>query len=684
MSTDGSMVGVDARALLKAARSAQARGEIGEAIAGFRAALALAPDLGAAAIGLCRILRENGERDAARRELLDWIANFPSHANILAAAREWETLVEADFLRVALIGSGTLDSLGDHLRIASARGGVSATLHVCGFGQWAQELIDPQSPMAHFAPDVVFLAVDAEALFPMLARDPLSDRATVDAEIATGLGQFGAWIDTASARMPGTTFVVHTFPAPEHSVLGIADTAGTDGQRRRFARLDDAVHAWAAARSPQVVLLDQERVEASFGKSRVRDDRMWFLASLPFSDAFLPALASAQTRVLRAVKGRARKCVVVDLDNTLWGGVVGEDGVDGIHVGGTVAPGNAFAAFQTELDHLRRRGILLAVCSKNNPEDALPALEGREGMVLRKQHFSALRINWNDKATNIRDIAVELNIGLDSLVFLDDNPAERALVRERLPMVLVPELPTDPARYPRLVRELDVFDTVALTTEDLERSRQYREQQERKEFEQQASGDLHGYLHGLGITVKIVASSAANRARIAQLINKTNQFNTTTRRHSETMVESMAASDEWRVRAAQVGDRFGDSGLTAVAIARCAADVWELDSFLLSCRVMARGIEDALLLEIAEEARRAGASRLRAWFLPTAKNAPAADFFPRMGMCKIGDDGSGGVCWEWDLASEAANAPMPAWLAVDIAVDDHSMQNSKEAGKTDG
>lgn len=245
MSTDGSMVGVDARALLKAARSAQARGDIGEAIAGFRAVLAVSPDLGAAAIGLCRILRDTGDRDVARRELLGWVANFPSHANILAAAREWETLVETDFLRVALIGTGTLDSLGDHLRIASARGGVSATLHVCGFGQWAQELIDPQSPMARFSPDVVFMSLDAEALFPVLARDPLSDRATVDAEIAAGLGQLGAWIDAVSARIPGTTFVVHTFPAPEHSVLGVADTAGTDGQRRRFARLDDAVHAWA-------------------------------------------------------------------------------------------------------------------------------------------------------------------------------------------------------------------------------------------------------------------------------------------------------------------------------------------------------------------------------------------------------------------------------------------------------
>ncbi len=296
----------------------------------------------------------------------------------------------------------------------------------------------------------------------------------------------------------------------------------------------------------------------------------------------------------------------------------------------------------------------------------MPALEARSGMVLRKEHFAALRVNWQDKASNLVEIATELNIGLDSLVFLDDNPAERALVRERLPMVLVPELPTDPARYPRLVRELDVFDTVSLTTEDRERARQYQQQQERKAFEQQASGDLHGYLKGLDIQVRIVGASKANRPRIAQLINKTNQFNTTTRRHSEAVVDSMAVSDEWLVCAAQVGDRFGDSGLTGVVIVRRAPDGWEIDTFLLSCRVMARGIEDALLLHVANQARAVGVSTLRAWFLPTPKNAPAAEFYGRMGMCAVGDNGDGGVCWEWDLASESANAPMPEWLTVSV------------------
>ncbi|MFM7320019.1 MAG: HAD-IIIC family phosphatase, partial [Armatimonadota bacterium] len=575
----------DPRARLRAAQAAARDGRHDEAAATFAEVAARLPDSAPAAVGLSRARAALGEIEPARAALKALIERAPTHANVLAAAREWEALADSLSLRAALIGTGTLDSLGDHLRVAAAHAGLPLALHVGGFGQWAQELADPASPLVAHAPEVVFLAVAADALLPLHADDPFAPKEALDQERSEAVDLLSGLLDAASSRLPSTTFILHTFAVPEHAPLGVADPAAPSGHRARFAEVDAAVRALAAQRAPRVVLLDQERAEAAHGKGRVRDDRMWYMASLPYSESFLPVLAKSQVRVLRALKGRTRKCIVLDLDNTLWGGVVGEDGVDRLHVGGTAAPGNAFADLQRVLARLKERGVLLAVCSKNNLEDALPALESHPGMRLRPTDFAALRINWDDKATNLVSIARELNIGLDSLVFLDDNPAERGLVRERLPDVLVPELPRDPAGYARLVRELDVFDTLAVTAEDRDRAKQYAEQRERKAFEETAAGDLHGYLHGLGIRVRIDAGHAGNLPRIAQLINKTNQFNATTRRHTEAQVAAMASSPDWVVRAMDVADKFGESGLTAVAIARTTEPFWEIDSFLLSCRI---------------------------------------------------------------------------------------------------
>lgn len=655
---------IDPRALLRSAQALARASEYESAAAQFAQVIASQPESGPAAVGLSRARASLGDRAGARAALIRLIDCAPTHANILSVAREWEALADADCLRAALIGTGTLDSLGDHLRVAAAHAGLPLALQVGGFGQWAQELADPSSPLVAHAPDVVFVAVATEALLPLHADDPFAPKDVLDHEREGAIALLAGLLDGAASRLKSTTFVLHTFAVPEHAPLGVADTASEGGHRARFAELDASLRVLAADRAPRVLLLDQERVEAVHGKGRVRDDRLWYMASVPYSESFLPVLAKAQVRVLRALKGKTRKCIVVDLDNTLWGGVVGEDGVDRLQVGGTAAPGNAFSDLQFVLARLKARGILLAVCSKNNPEDALPALESHPGMRLRPSDFAALRINWDDKATNIASIARELNIGLDSLVFLDDNPAERGLVRERLPDVLVPDLPRDPAGYARLVRDLDVFDSLAVTAEDRDRAQQYAEQRERKAFEETASGDLHGYLHGLGIRLRIDAATSATLPRIAQLINKTNQFNATTRRYTEAQVAAMAESSDWVFRAVDVSDKFGESGLTAVAIAHVAADYWEIDSFLLSCRILARGIEDALWIHLAQAAHAAGARELRAWFLPTAKNAPAAGFYERMGMSRGGTDDAGGVLWVWDFEDERNLPTLPSWLAI--------------------
>ena len=654
----------DLRSRLREAQAVLGTGRAAEAEAMFAAAVAEHPDSLPAALGLAEACAASGDSDRARtvlRALLDRSNQLSSVPAIARMLRQWKGDAA---LRVAITGHGTLDSLGDHLRVSALRAELAVDVHVSGFDQWAQDLLAPGSVLYSFEPQVIVLRLDADTLFPSTSGDPFAPPDVVESERLDGIGHIQMVLDAIGTHAPGATTVVHTFAIPEHPPLGLMDPLEPDGLRARFERLNTALLDVLTVRFPRALALDQDRIESGFGKAHVRDDRRWYLGSLPFADSFLPIVADEYVRVLRALTGRSKKCIVVDLDNTLWGGIVGEDGVEALRVGGTAAPGNAFADFQRALDDLRRRGIILAICSKNNPEDALSALNGHPGMVLRSEHFTAVRINWQDKATNLVEIARELNIGRDSMVFLDDNPVEREFVRQQLPEVLTPELPRDPAHYARFLRSLPVFDTFAVTAEDRERGRLYAEQEQRHVFAEQAAGDLTSYLHGLDITVRLEHANANTLPRIAQLINKTNQFNLTTRRYTEAQVAEFGASKDWLVCAATVADRFGDSGLTGVAVACKGPETWELDTFLLSCRVLGRGVEDALLEYVVEQARRTGAQQLRGRFVPTPKNAPAATFYESRGFELRGEDDDGATLWERSL-TDVETVDYPAWLSVE-------------------
>ncbi len=319
-----------------------------------------------------------------------------------------------------------------------------------------------------------------------------------------------------------------------------------------------------------------------------------------------------------------KKCVVLDLDNTLWGGVVGEDGIDGIALSLT-PPGAAYLAFQQALRDLYDRGIILAINSKNNPDDALKVIREHPNMILKEPHFAAMRINWNDKVENLRELAAELNIGLDSMVFLDDSPYNRADVRTSLPEVEAPELPEDPNQYAKFLHSLPYFKGSEITDEDKLRGNLYVTERLRKEAEKRYS-DRTEFLKSLGIEVHFFEDDASSLARLSQLTEKTNQFNVKKRPLSTEEIESYIARPDYAVFHAKAIDQFGDQGIIAFALVRKEREEWHIESLLMSCRVIGRGIEEGFVAEIARRARDAGAERLSITFEPSEKNGPARAF----------------------------------------------------------
>jgi FkbH-like protein len=395
------------------------------------------------------------------------------------------------------------------------------------------------------------------------------------------------------------------------------------------------------AHSGAVVLVDTARLAATVGLENWDEPRHWHASKLLFSPDMIPVYGDLVARTLAAVCGQTRKCLVLDLDNTLWGGVIGDDGLTGIQLGQGSAAGEAFVAIQRLALELRARGIVLAICSKNEEEAARLPFREHPDMLLREEHIAVFQANWTDKAANLRAIAVTLNIGVDSLVFLDDNPAERAQVRRELPAVAVPEIPDDPALYPRVLAAAGYFEAIAVSQEDRERAAYYQSNAQRAAT-LQASGDMNSYLSSLNMTCAIGFVDPITRPRVAQLINKSNQFNLTTRRYSEAEVAAVEADPKRHAVQVRLADTFGDNGIISVIIVDKAAGAWEIDTWLMSCRVLGRRVEEAVLNHLAAAARAAGASALVGRYIPSAKNKMVAQHYEKLGfeLVETLDDGT--------------------------------------------
>jgi FkbH-like protein len=553
------------------------------------------------------------------------------------------------------------------LRAEAFSYGIDLEVHVGDFNTYVQDMLDGQSSLYRFAPNAVVLAVRTDQAAPELWRD-FSDLAPETAQQAAGrvVNSYEQWIG-AFRKHSQAALIIHSLERPSTPSLGVLDSQSETGQsglilqiNRELQRIGATFHG--------VYNLDYAALVARHGSEHWHDERKWLTARLPIAAGHLVDMAREWIRFIVPLSGRTAKVLVVDLDNTLWGGVIGEDGMAGIKVGAEY-PGAAYQALQRALLDLSRKGILLAVCSKNNLDDAMEAIEKHPGMLLRAKHFAALRINWTDKSQNLREIAEELNVGIDALAFLDDNPFEREQVRAALPEVTVidlshNDLPKNPLEYAAAVRNCAVFERLTLSAEDQQRTEMYVAQKQRAGAEQsfQSKEDFFRFLEQ---EAELEPVSNLTLARIAQLTQKTNQFNLTTRRYTEPQIAEMAKQAEWQIFSIRVRDRFGDHGLVGVAIAHDQGDECEVDTFLLSCRVIGRTVETALLAHLAESAAQRGRKRLVGWFLPTKKNAPARDFYQQHGFERKEVNDSGSL---WTLDLKTSTLRCPEWIKLKTGV----------------
>lgn len=537
-------------------------------------------------------------------------------------------------LRVGVIGTWTTNAFVPLLKLTAARLGIAVDIYEAPFDQYFNETLDPASPFFNSEPEAVILCPDYRALgVSALSDDP-------EAVVESAVNRWANVWSAARAIRP-LTIVQHNFALPAADRFGHFGS-GLEGSRRSVSAAINLGLAVRAGRE-NVGLVDADSLAGSFGKNLWFDERNWHLAKVAVAPSALPILAWHTAAVLAARLGLSRRILVLDLDNTLWGGVVADDGVSGLTLGGG-PDGEAFVDFQRTIKELNERGILLAVCSKNEMETAKEPFLAHPEMVLKLGDIAAFVANWRPKSENLVEIARTLNLGLDALTFVDDNPYERAEVRRALPEVDVIVLPPEPTGYQRALAEYPLFEPASFTAEDLQRAALYQART-RAEGLRESAGSLEEYQASLGMLAAIGPIDSANIARVVQLINKTNQFNVTTRRRDQSEVESLIARPEVEHFWVRLRDRFADHGLIAVVIAEAAGPSLAIDTLLMSCRVIGRGLEEMIRDELVERARRLGCREVRGCYVPTPRNKLVADLFPRLGFSRLESPEDGRTDW---------------------------------------
>jgi len=543
-------------------------------------------------------------------------------------------------IRIAILASSTVDHFTDVLKYWIAREGFAAEIWSAPFNTIEATAFDQSSPLYDFAPDLVWIFTTGRDV-----RIEADDESQATAAVTETVRRTQALWTAIRSRMD-CTILQNNADIPANDSLGNF-AAQTGSSRRNLLRLYNLELGRTAPAG--VLLYDLEHFSALHGKERWADTRYWYHSKHAFAHGAYGKLAFHAARLLSALKGRSRKCIVVDLDNTLWGGVIGDDGLAGIRLGNG-ADGEAFVDFQRWLRAMKDRGVILAVCSKNERNTAMEPFRSHPDCVLKLEDIAVFTANWTNKADNIRDIAGTLNIGLDSLVFVDDNPVERDFVRTQLPDVAVPDLPEDPACYIEAIERHRYFETVSLSAEDRVRTQLYRENAKRAELRNSA-GDIGEYLRSLDMVSESGRVDAFHLPRMAQLINKSNQFHLTGNRYSEAELKRLAGLPEYIVRYFKLRDRIGDSGLISVIVLLARGSELYVDTWVMSCRVLGRTMEEFICNTVVDAARQAKCRAVVGRYLPSPKNKLVTGLYQRLGFEKIADV-EGETTWRLDIGPD--------------------------------
>ncbi|MFX0123797.1 MAG: HAD-IIIC family phosphatase [Candidatus Hodarchaeota archaeon] len=597
--------------------------------------------------------------DTVRKQddLLELVRKKPTHRNYWNV---YKRIKKLDFssieippqerIKIALLSSFTIDPLAVYLDIDCRLNGLFPEVYIAPFDRYHEEVLNKESGLYKSKPDVVLFFIRVESLleemfrvnYPQISIEQIHvelDRIIHDIkQVLTSLMQ------QTEALIIFSNFIVPTF-----SPFGILDNKQIIGFRRFYQSLNLRLEE-SFRENNQIFIFDLNEVASAYGKDNYMNYPMYYRGSILFNEPFLSQISYLLMGYIKALKSKNRKCIVLDLDNTLWGGIIGEDGFEGIKLNVSY-PGNDFLDFQRSILSLNSRGVILAINSKNNLEDALEVFQKHPYMQIKENHLASHRINWNDKVQNLIELAKEINIGLDSIVFIDDNPVERARVQTSLPDVLVMEMPPSSALFRKTLEGMNDFNTLSLTVEDLHRSEMYYAKRKRLDLEQQVQS-IEEFIKSLEIIVKIKFADNFVLSRVTSLLNRTNQFNLTTKRYAETEVQQMHANPEkFLLYTLQAQDKFGDEGIVGIAIIIVeSTGCWIIDSFLLSCRVIGRKIETTFLNKIIKDAKNQNVEKIEAKYVPTKKNPLVSDFYLNHGFQLVQELSNGETEWELYLS----------------------------------
>ena len=594
------------------------------------------------------------------RTLLAENAGLPQFAFI---SRELEKIPRGTLglksLKVALLSSFSIEFIRNSLTVLGFLNGIELEIYLAGFGQIQQEIRNPKSGLFAFSPDVVILALEGRDWLPEVYRDYLELFAGDFEDVLSRFREELQELLKIFRSGCRATVLVNNFVPPIWRQIGILDGQAGTGQAQLVHRINGTL-ASICQQHPGVLSVDYVGLASRMGTLRWYDERMNHFAKAPIAMDMLPHLAAEYVKYFRGLTGQTKKCLVLDLDNTLWGGVLGEEGLAGIQLG-SVYPGSAYLAFQQEILNLQKRGVLLAIASKNNAADVEEVFAKHPSMLLKREHFANVQIHWRQKSESLGEIARQLNIGLEHMVFVDDNPAECAEVARSLPQVTAITLPKQPENFVRALLEDGLFDGITFSKEDRLRGELYR-QREEAVLLRERSGSLEDFYRSLEMEITIAPVDEGSLARSVQLTQKTNQFNVTTLRFSVSELEERTKQPDWLLSTVTLRDRFGDNGIVGLVMARFAANTLDIETFLLSCRVIGRNVETAMLAYLCRHASVRGVHFLQGHVIPTAKNAPVRDLFSRHSFEKVSEKESGESYWAMDMTK--GGIAWPEWVKV--------------------